>query len=769
LVMSLGHSTLRQTVSLTADTLLNLVLVREVNALNEITVTAVTRATTVLRNPVPIAVLTRRDMARTVNSNLMDAVVKGTPGVSGVTTGPNITKPFIRGLGYNRVLTMYDGIRQEGQQWGDEHGIEVDQYGIERIEVVKGPASLIYGSDAIAGVINMLTEQPTGDGLRGAITNEYQSNNGMFGTSAAVTACKNGRFISARASWKTAHDYRNRTEGNVYNTGYQELNLSATGGVSKKWGSTRFGATYYNNLQEIPDGSRDSASRAFTRQIFEGDSDNITQRPIVSQTDLRSYAIAPLHQHIQHWRGYNHTELNTKVGDFVFDAALQQNIRREYNHPTAPRQPGLYLRLSTLNYGLKYNMRTKPWTTITFGVNGMYQQNKNAGATDFAVPDNHLFDIGGFVYARRQLGRLEVSGGLRYDVRQTGWTSLYTKTDANTGFGMRATGADTVGASLQFPEFSRRYGGLSGSIGATYCTRKGVYYKANIARGYRAPNVTEIGSNGLDPGAHIVYLGNRNFVPEFTLQKDIGVMITRGALTTGAELFHNSITNYIYQARAFDAQGNPIVVVPNNVTYQYQQSNATIAGGELYMRWAPYRLRWLRVSQTAAYTEGRHQNQRLAAKYGDLARHLPLIPPLQCRTDVQIDLPNKLRYVRDVTVDFGMSNFFAQNQVYRVDNTETPTAAYNLVSAGTSIAIKGKDGTTWCNLAIRVDNLFDVVYQSHLNRLKYFEYYRQSPNGRFGIYNPGRNVSIRIDVPIERRKTTAELEMIVPIDTQQQL
>ena len=102
------------------------------SALTEVVVTGVGRATEIRRSPVPIAALSRRELQLNANTNAIDAAVRGVPGLSAVTTGPNISKPFIRGLGYNRVLTMYNGLRQEGQQWGDEHGLEVDGYDIER-------------------------------------------------------------------------------------------------------------------------------------------------------------------------------------------------------------------------------------------------------------------------------------------------------------------------------------------------------------------------------------------------------------------------------------------------------------------------------------------------------------------------------------------------------------------------------------------------------------------------------------------------------------
>ncbi|HOA36993.1 MAG TPA: TonB-dependent receptor plug domain-containing protein, partial [Flavihumibacter sp.] len=120
-------------------------------------VTGVSSAMKVKQTPQPIDVVKREDLQKIVSSNAMEALSKSIPGVSVLSTGPAISKPFIRGLGYNRVVTVSDGVRQEGQQWGDEHGIEVDDYSIQRIEVLKGPASLFYGSDALAGVINIIS------------------------------------------------------------------------------------------------------------------------------------------------------------------------------------------------------------------------------------------------------------------------------------------------------------------------------------------------------------------------------------------------------------------------------------------------------------------------------------------------------------------------------------------------------------------------------------------------------------------------------------
>jgi iron complex outermembrane receptor protein len=144
-------------------------------------VTSFLRATSTRRTPTPVTIIKKEELFRGVSSNLIDALSK-VPGVSQISTGPAISKPVIRGLGYNRVVVIHDGIRQEGQQWGDEHGIEIDEYNVSRTEVLKVPASLIYGSDALAGVVNIISNVPVSEGvLKGNVFSNYQSNNRMMG------------------------------------------------------------------------------------------------------------------------------------------------------------------------------------------------------------------------------------------------------------------------------------------------------------------------------------------------------------------------------------------------------------------------------------------------------------------------------------------------------------------------------------------------------------------------------------------------------------
>jgi iron complex outermembrane receptor protein len=717
--------------------------------LSEVVVTGVSRRTQLRSNPVPIAVMTKKEMDEHVNNNIIDAIVKGVPGVSAVTTGPNVSKPFIRGLGYNRVLTLYDGIRQEGQQWGDEHGIEVDQYGIGRAEVIKGPASLTYGSDAIAGVINMIPFMPAGTDsvLQGNYIADYHTNNGMVGTSIGLTYKKSDWKYSFRATAKLAHDYQNKVDGYVYNTGFREYNLSGFARTDKKWGYSLIAATLYDNAQEIPDGSRQQFSRRFTKQVLEAAKDDITNRPLVSDDELGSYSIAPLYQHIQHYRIYNNNEF--KLGEnssITTSLGFQQSIRREYNHPTQTNQAGLYVVLNTLNYDVKYNLPAVKGIESTVGVNGMYQTNRSKAATDFPIPDYELFDAGAFFFAKKTVGKVDISGGLRYDTRHINWNDFYVGPNPQNGFEQRVS-ATTTGAKLQFPDFTHNYKGISGSLGMTYNISERLLLKANIARGYRAPNITEIGSNGLDPGAHIVYLGNRNFNPEFSLQEDIGFISYLKDADIVVELFNNHIDNYIYQAKLTDALGNPVIIVPGNNTYQYQQSSARLYGAEFTLNLHPRSIKWLAFDNSLSYVAGINGNEQLIAQSKGGAKYLPFIPPLHTRHELKINLQKDYGAFTKVYFKAEMDNYSAQNHFYAYDDTETATPGYALFNLGAGITIKKKSAKTLCDLFLQVDNLFDTAYQSNLNRLKYFEYYASSPNGRSGIYNIGRNISIKASFP----------------------
>lgn len=712
--------------------------------LEEVVVTGVTKATLIRENPVAILSIPAKAIQQSTESNIVDALVKHAPGLSAVKTGPNISKPFIRGLGYNRVLTLYDGVRQEGQQWGDEHGLEVDPYQIEKAEVIKGPASLMYGSDALAGVLSLMPYFPSSWDtlLHTSIVSEYQSNNRLAGTGIRLSYLRHGWATSFSGAYRVAGNYRNAVDGLVYNTGFEEKNLTAAFGRHGKRGNSQLNVTLYDNRQGIPDGSRDSLSRRFTRQVWEGENDTLSKRPMVTDHELSSYNLSPLHQRIQHYRLYTQHHYRLAQGEISALLAFQQNVRREYTHPTAPAQAGLYVRLNTLNYGLRYSFRELAGIETSIGVNGMWQHNRNLDATDFPIPDYELLDAGAFLYLRWKRHRWTVSGGLRYDTRAVSWQDFHVKSNPRNGFDGQVRGTDTVGAYLQYPGFAKTFDGVSASLGLTCQVNRVLSVKANVARGYRAPGITELSSNGLDPGAHIIYYGNRRFRPEFSLQEDIGLSLVLPQADASLSLFNNDIQNYIYLSQLTDANNAPLTDAQGNRTFQYQQAAAQLYGMEAYLVLHPKRLRGMSFANTFACVYGYNRASIYKGK-GLQGEYLPFIPPPKWMSALSQQITLRRGIIRTITPKLELEWHAAQGRYLALDQTESYTPSYILFNFGLSAELLNlKSGHL--DLQIQANNLFDVAYQSNLNRLKYFEYYSVSPNGRLGIYNMGRNLCVKL-------------------------
>ena len=734
-----GYQNLVKKISLNKNIISDFVLEIAITEESEIVITGTSKATTIKRNPIPIISISKQYLQQNLSTNIIDAIAH-VPGINAVTTGPNISKPFIRGLGFNRILTLYDGVRQEGQQWGDEHGIEVDQNTVGKVEVIKGPASLIYGSDAVAGVINLLPPNPPADGKTiGNISSEYQTNNGLIAGSAMLAGNKNSFTWMGIGSFKTATNYRNSIDGRVYNTGFREIDFSGSAGLNRSWGYSHLGISSFNDLQEIPDGSRDSASRKFTKQITEAD----TIRPIVSDEELKSYKITPLHQHVQHYRIYSANNFILGNGSLGINLAYQKSIRQEFSHPQIP-VAGLYLILNTFSYDAKYYFPEKNGWSITGGLNGMYQNNNVTKGTEFIIPSYKQFDIGPFIFIKKSMNRLEAAGGIRYDVRKFNNQALFTKPDPVTGFDKPVYGIDTVGASNPFYSYKHIFSGASGSIGLSYRFSNHFSGKVNIGRGYRAPNISEISANGIHPGTNSYQMGNLNFKPEFNWQEDIGANYSTRHVTIDASVFNNNIENYIYNQKVSSSSSQNTVID----TFQFEASRAHLYGGELSVDIHPHPWDWLHFENSLSIVYGNNEGVKGQGKISDSAKYLPFIPPLHTFSELRANIKKISKGIVNAFIKIQMEYYAPQNRAYLAFGTETPTPGYHLFNAGLGADITNRKGQTLLTFTLLGDNLLDVAYQSHLNRLKYFEPYPNDPRPYHGIYNMGRNFSFKVNVPL---------------------
>jgi len=747
-----GYASFNQKVDLTKDNVLNANLKLSSIEAGEVVVTGVSRATSIKRAPVPMAVVNKAYInEHSASGNVIDEIAN-LPGVSAVTTGPNISKPFIHGLGYNRVVTAQDGIRQEGQQWGDEHGIEVDQNSIDRIEVIKGPASLSFGSDAIGGVVNLITAPPVSDGnILGSASGIYGTNNGLINGSVKLQGNQKGFVWGTVISDKEAKNYQNEHDGRVYATGFKEKDARVMFGLNKSWGYSYINASIFDDLQDIPDGSRDSLTRKFTYQITDSD----TYRPIVPSSVLNSYDIPVLHQHVQLYRIYDNTNIHLGNGNLLINLGYQYSHRREFTHPTEPAIPGLNLELTTYTYDVKYNFVIGRGYETTLGLNGMYQNNALGYATDFPIPAYTQFDFGPFFVIKKAFGKLDLSAGARFDTRSFNGKAAYLDTTV-AYYPTLYTGsnpATTPNVTQQFYALKKNFSGPSGSFGGTYNFSDKFLIKGNIATGFRAPSIAELSANGADPGSQIYHVGNSDFKPEFSVQEDIGAFLTLSNLSASIELFDNDIENYIFQQQILDANGNPERVNadgsanPNGIysKFTYVQSKARIDGGEFYLDIHP--VIWLHFQNSLTLTNG--TNLGNGGHEPDSLKYLPFIPPLHTHSELRGSFAKGFDKLRNTYAFVGFDHFNAQNHFFAAYGTETYTAGYNLLSAGIGANLVNAAGKKIIELFIEGTNLANVNYQSNMSRLKYFDNPVVPAGVQPGIFNMGRNLSIKVIVPFD--------------------
>jgi len=741
-VSNVGFATFNQRVSTSENSILDVQLRSSSIEANEIVVTGLSKATEMKRDPVPMMAVGKAAMDQhAAATNVIDQIAN-MPGISAVSTGPNVSKPFIRGLGYNRVVTAVDGIRQEGQQWGDEHGIEVDQNAIDRIEVIKGPASLAFGSDAIGGVVNLITAPPAPAGnIRGSVMGMYGTNNGLINGSANIQGNNNGLVWGAVLSGKEAKNYTNQHDGRVYATNYKEKDARVMFGLNKSWGYSYFNASLYDDEQAIPDGSRDSLSRKFTKQVTEEDE----ERPIVPESLLNSYAIPALHQRVQLYRIYNNSNFHIGTGNLLVNLGYQYSHRREYTHPTETAIPGLNLELGTLTYDLKYNVEIGDGYETTFGINGMYQHNRlGANSTAFPIPGYDQFDLGPFFVIKKSFGKLDLSGGVRYDTRSFKGKATYVDT-TDAVFPSLYTGGnpgDAPNVMQQFDVLKKTFSGFTGSIGGTYNFSDKFLLKANIARGFRAPSIAELSANGPDPGSQIYHVGNNSFKPEFSLQGDAGLFLTLPNLSVSVELFRNTIDNYIFQQQETNADGSPVLTQGYN-TFTYVQSKARLQGGEFALDIHP--LSWLHFENQATLTYG--TNLGTGSPVPDSLKYLPFIPPLHIHSELRGDYAKGFGRLKNLYGFIGFDHFSAQDRYFSAYGTETYTAGYNLLSAGIGASLVNHAGNKILQVFIEGTNLANVNYQSNMSRLKYFDNETVPAGVQPGIFNMGRNVTFKVVVP----------------------
>ncbi|MBK8310406.1 MAG: TonB-dependent receptor [Chitinophagaceae bacterium] len=716
-----GYSTLVLHIELNnsveKDFVLSSVVVENVG----VVVTGVAGATSIRKSPVPVASIRRLALLQTPSTNIIDALTH-IPGVSQVSTGPAISKPYIRGLGGNRVVIINEGVRQEGQQWGDEHGAEIDEMSVARAEVVKGPASLMYGSDALAGVINFITNSLVAEGtLKGNIISNYQTNNGLFAVNGNLAGNKNGLNWNLYGTYKSAGNYQNKYDGKVLNSGFNEKNLGGYIGINKSWGYSHLIVSRFDQRLGLIEGDRDDGTGKFI--LFGG---TLLER-IATNADLDSRNLFVPQQRVQHNKIVSDNNFAINKSRLKINLAYQNNLRQEFGNAEDPEEKELFFDLKTINYTLQWQLpEAKEWH-ITLGANGMRQSNQNKGE-EALIPEYNLFDIGGFVFVQRSFKKATLSGGLRYDARKINSNELIEAGD------------------VKFEKFSRSFSNFSGSAGVSVEASDAITLKANIARGFRSPTLAELASNGAHEGTNRYEYGQQDLKSETSLQFDAGLNFNYEHFSIDISAFHNSINDFIFY-RKLEAFGGGDSLVLNDgdliQAFKFNQQNAKLSGVEASIDIHPHPLDWLHFENSFSFVRGQFDNPI------DGSKDISLIPAARFTSELKADFKKLNKSIHNFYAKLELDKTFKQNNPFTGFDSETATDGYALLNAGVGADIVNGSKTLF-SVHFGATNITDVAYQNHLSRLKYTA--ENMATGRIGVFNQGRNFSFKINVPLEFSK-----------------
>ena len=599
-------------------------------------------------------------------TSLIDGIAT-IPGVSQISTGNSIGKPVIRGLSGNRVLVYSQGVRMENQQFGEEHGLGLNAAGIESVEVIKGPASLLYGSDALGGVIYFNPEKYAPFQEKSAdFEQQYFTNTQGTSTTFGFKASPSNFKFLVRGNYTSHADYKVPNGDRIINTRFIEKDFKSGIGYSNSKISTDFRYNYNNLNLGLPE--EDLENSGF-------------RNPLYPKQEVDNHVLS-LNQKVYF--------KNSKIeGDFGYSL----NDRKELE---APEEIALSMKLKTASYNVKYYLpKTKLWGSTAetiIGMQGMDQTNTNFGE-ELLIPDANVKDFGAFATTNYSWNSNILQAGIRYDNRK-----INTSTHG------------IEGEEGYFEAIDKEFNSFNASLGYKTNLSSYISTRINIASGFRAPNLSELTSNGVHEGSNRYEIGNSNLENEQNLQVDLNLEYKSQHFEWFINGFYNLVNNYIY----ITPTGAEI---DDNDVYNYVQNNAYLFGGEAGIHFHPHPYDWLHFTSSFESVIGKQDDN-----------YLPLIPANQWKNNIRMELES-FKYFKNGYSSFFFNYTFKQNNISEFE-TETPD--YLLIN----FAVGGKVtlGKTAFHLNLNANNLLDKTYTNHLSRLK-----------ADGINNMGKNVILTLN------------------------
>ncbi len=720
-ILFIGYQKNVQNIAINSSQNLKIVLTPEIKNLESVTVTTENQTKQLQqKTSTSIEVVDENFLKKNLGGSLMQTLER-VGGISTIAIGSGQSKPIIRGLGFNRVVVSENGVKHESQQWGSDHGLEIDQFSVNKIKIVKGPSSLAFGSDAIGGVVEIeKAKAPEKNTFGGNLDLTAKTNNDLYGGSLNLFGRKNSLFFDARITSMDYADYKVPVDFiNIYsyqaplfknrmrNTAGKELNLHLNFGVMKD----NFSSVFYVSNFKMKSGLFANAHGLEPRNV---------------DTDLHDFSARDIqnpYQDVNHFKVINRTKFTFENHRLELELGYQNNFREEFSdyipHGFMPSTYPENLRYpETLERGFSknvYSLNAKDIFSIgnhqiTIGFNGEHQDN-NIDGWGFVIPEFEQTNAGIFALDQFEINeKLTVNAGIRYDFGQIK-TGNY--------FDWFASPINDTEAFLQrATALKRNFGNISWGIGANY-NLEDFSYRINVGKSFRMPIAKELASNGVNYHQFSYELGNANLNPEEAYQFDLGLTFEKNNFSADLSPFLNYFTNYIYlnPTANFDysyGAGNQI--------YEYTQSKVMQYGTELKLNY-----RFTQNYSAEIIGEYVYSEQLSGAKKGFT---LPFSPP----ASVLFNFSYNGNFGKNFPNAFAGIDFkyvAAQNLIVPPENKTPDYQLINLQFGADFFLSKQKIGVHF-----QVQNLLNSKNFNHTS------FYRL-----IGVPEPGRNFVMNVKVP----------------------
>lgn len=726
-VSYVGFKTICDTLQISRDLTFRAVLQPLPTSLQEVVVSDDQVAARKKDEPLNIEVVDEDFIRQNLGGSLMNSLER-LPGVSTLQIGSGQSKPVIRGLGFNRVLVVDNNLKHESQQWGADHGLEIDQFAVGNAEVVKGPAALMYGSDAIGGVIKLNNrEMLATDGFGGCIDLTGKTNNDFIGTSLSIYGRKGRFYADFRGTLSEYADYRVPTDSIEIYSYRADIDRNYLRNTAGNEQNLHLSLGYIHDIFQ----NRLIVSNVNHKSGFFANAHGL--EPINVDRNLHDHSNRDIqfpYQAYNHFKIVNNLKYIPRNGKMTidFDLGFQNNFRQEnsiyVDHGNMPAIfpdtlpfPETLEREFDKNVILtsaKVHILIDEKNSIHLGANGEYHENDIDGR-GFIIPAYEQLNVGVFAYVNRDFSEQSVLQiGIRYDVG-------HVQTEAYNDWFPSPIETDQGMAEVYLPRseaLNRIFSNISWSIGYNYHPSEWIY-KVNIGKSFRMPIPKELAANGINYHRFSYEVGNPDLDPEVAYQADLGVEYAADRLAFGISPFLNYFSNYLYlnPTAAYNREYGA-----GNQVFNYTQSQVIRYGGEFHLHY-----QFLKVFRIGLMGEYVYQYQLSGDKKGFT---LPFSPPFSSI----INLKYQGKKIRSFEKPYFSIDYRLVSRQNRIVPPEEVTPGYGMINLQLGSEIKINDQKLI--VSFQVQNLLNDQFFNHTS------FYRL-----INVPEPGRNFVLNLTFP----------------------